>query len=762
MANKKIEVDVLINSDDSLKKLKELQKALRQLPAGTAEWKKVYGEIDDLKDRLDGAKAGTDDWIDSLQNAGGPLGLVGRGLNSVKVAFTSFNTALKASVIGLIAAALGGLVAAFTQNESAMKKLQPIFIALQRILGGIFRALEPLLDAFVDMAMTVLPYVTKGIGIFYSALVALFTYIKEAGTGVFKFWKGLLTLDFDTVKEGVEQIGGSFQKTAEAYGATMKRFEAGTKEQTKIEKEEADKRTKNAKDAQDERDRLAKEALDKKKKNLDAEIQLEINKENTSKEKLKKLLDDRFQAELQGQKLSQAEKELLRQEYAKKLEDALAEDEKKRQEDEKKRLEKLSAELDAKIQLEIEKENTSREQLKQLLEQRMAIELNNAELSEAQKEVIRQKYAKQLEDSIKADSEKRKADLLKAADEALAAAQGDYAKQLNAFQEYSVKILNSTDLSEKERADKIKSYRDAILQTIINSYAAETAALDQKYGEFRRFDKNYYDELIASNQAAQDKLNAAKAAGAITDVEYTKQSAELGKARIEIGQKEAASRVEVTARIGDAFGQLSELVGKDTLAGKAFAIAKATIDTYQSAVAAYKSLAGIPVVGPVLGAIAAAAAVATGIATVKKIVAVQVPQTPASSKISTAGGSAAAPSGPITVNASRAQGGLISGAGSSTSDSILARLSNGEFVMNARSTSMFRPLLESMNSVGNQPQFAVGGLLATSPTYNSNISNMGTESLTEVMSRPIKTYVVATDMTTQQQFERTIKSRSTI
>ena len=52
---------------------------------------------------------------------------------------------------------------------------------------------------------------------------------------------------------------------------------------------------------------------------------------------------------------------------------------------------------------------------------------------------------------------------------------------------------------------------------------------------------------------------------------------------------------------------------------KAFAIAQATIDTYSSAVAAYRSMAAIPVVGPALGVVAAAAAIAAGIANVASI-----------------------------------------------------------------------------------------------------------------------------------------------
>ena len=56
----------------------------------------------------------------------------------------------------------------------------------------------------------------------------------------------------------------------------------------------------------------------------------------------------------------------------------------------------------------------------------------------------------------------------------------------------------------------------------------------------------------------------------------------------------------------------------------------------------------------------------------------------------------------------RQTGGPVSGPGTGTSDSILARLSNGEFVINAEATSRYRPLLEQINS-GNIPAFGPGG-----------------------------------------------------
>lgn len=47
-----------------------------------------------------------------------------------------------------------------------------------------------------------------------------------------------------------------------------------------------------------------------------------------------------------------------------------------------------------------------------------------------------------------------------------------------------------------------------------------------------------------------------------------------------------------------------------------------------------------------------------------------------------------------------ARGGYVSGAGTSTSDSIPAMLSNGEYVVNAKATSMFPDLLETINNLG--------------------------------------------------------------
>ena len=72
-------------------------------------------------------------------------------------------------------------------------------------------------------------------------------------------------------------------------------------------------------------------------------------------------------------------------------------------------------------------------------------------------------------------------------------------------------------------------------------------------------------------------------------------------------------------------GSIVSLVGEGSAIGKAAAVAQTTIDTYGSATAAYKSVVGIPVVGPALAPVAAGVAVAAGVMSVRKILSTKTP-----------------------------------------------------------------------------------------------------------------------------------------
>ncbi|WP_052628915.1 hypothetical protein, partial [Rhodopseudomonas palustris] len=72
----------------------------------------------------------------------------------------------------------------------------------------------------------------------------------------------------------------------------------------------------------------------------------------------------------------------------------------------------------------------------------------------------------------------------------------------------------------------------------------------------------------------------------------------------------------------------------------------------------------------------------------------------------------------------RADGGVINGPGTGTSDSIPARLSDGEFVVNARATAQNRSLLELINS-GRMKGFAAGGLASNLPSTPDSSAMIG-------------------------------------
>ena len=149
-------------------------------------------------------------------------------------------------------------------------------------------------------------------------------------------------------------------------------------------------------------------------------------------------------------------------------------------------------------------------------------------------------------------------------------------------------------------------------------------------------------------------------------------------------------------------------------------------------------------------------AIALGIATKTNIDKIK------ATKFEAPGGGESTGAAPYKVTANRASGGIVTGPGTSTSDSINARLSNGEYVVNARATKAFLPLLNSMNDAGLQPRFATGGLYNSNDSNNFVSENIARAIQESVVDRPIKTYVVGTEMSNQQQFDRTIKSRSIV
>ena len=83
-----------------------------------------------------------------------------------------------------------------------------------------------------------------------------------------------------------------------------------------------------------------------------------------------------------------------------------------------------------------------------------------------------------------------------------------------------------------------------------------------------------------------------------------------------------------------------------------------------------------------------------------------------------------------------AYGGFVSGPGGPRSDAIPAMLSNGEYVVNARSTSRYRSLLERINSEGNR--YADGGMVGVNSGINITVNpspGMNEKDLAAAVSR---------------------------
>jgi len=254
MADKTVKIKVDIDTASSIADLKALKAELKKTAAGSAEFTKLYNAIDDLEDKIKSAKNESSDWVDTLESAGGPLGALGGAINKLKVSTQSFGAALKATGIGLLVSLVAGLAAAFSQSDTAAKKFEPILIALQRILGGILEALQPLIDGFIEFATKALPYVSKAVSVAYSAVTALFQSLGKLGSAIGKLVKGDFSGAWEDAKASVTSFSTNFD-------AAQERYIAGTKKLTKIEKENLKERNEAQKAAAEEAKRIKAEEL---------------------------------------------------------------------------------------------------------------------------------------------------------------------------------------------------------------------------------------------------------------------------------------------------------------------------------------------------------------------------------------------------------------------------------------------------------------------------------------------------------------------
>jgi len=743
----KVKIDAAINAEPTLKALRELKQLQKETVAGSAEYKKIQARINDIGDAAKTAKGQSEDWIDALAGAGGPIGVLGRGLDTVTSSTNKFGLALKATGIGLIVALVGQLVAAFSQNEKAMKKLEPIMIAFEQILGGIFTALEPVFDMFIDLAMQALPYLTKGIGIFYSTLFGLYTFIKDVFIGAGKMLVGVFTLDMDLIKEGFGDLKNSVSNGVDSAMKAYDRFDAGTKEMTKTQK----KNLKDASDAHDKYLQQRKAQIEQEQKMREAELNKQkaeaMASAKTEEEKLaieKKFAEDSYKSKKDALEKTRALYPQGSQEYkdyTAQLINLESEYVNKKTElrDKEKELAQKAFQDEVKAAQDANKRKVDDLTNTYNLQKQLYGE-NSKNARQAQDEIFAGQM-KSITDEIALYDKKKQAgqELTKeeiARIEELKSQQTALTTTIQIENDKRIKSDIETALKSAEETKKIRDQKFADdMKAAEGDLEAQQALLDAK----KALDEQYYAEQLAREGLTADQIKAIK----------DKQTADAranAEAQVAIETKKFQAQQALLGATANAINALADIVGKNTAAGKALAVAASLINTYSAIAGQLKAFAGVPVPG-----YAIVQAVATGLVGFKAVS--DIIKTP----VPTGGtGSAGTKEQPRKL----ASGGYVTGPGSGRSDMVPAMLSNGESVINAQSTAMFRPLLSSINAIGGGRRFAEGGLAVGGFSQDQALKDL--QNTLSSQTPPIKTYVVSSDMSNQQMMDRAIKSRSTL
>lgn len=265
----------------------------------------------------------------------------------------------------------------------------------------------------------------------------------------------------------------------------------------------------------------------------------------------------------------------------------------------------------------------------------------------------------------------------------------------------------------------------------------------QQYAEWRQrnlaeMDEHQREILLRQEQAAQQNLDAIIQSGQLeseTTEEYNAREIAARKALYDATkntnsqivaneQAKAQAMKTITSSLTSMLNTLGESNEAFAKMSKIITLAQIAIDTGKALSAGIASASSMPFPANI-------AAIATTVATVLANIATAV----------------------STVKSAKfAQGGKVNGPGTGTSDSIPAMLSNGEFVMTAKATRMFEPVLMAMNNIGKGVPMQV---------VNSYREVEANESLTtsfETAAKEIRPVVSVVEITEAEKRVETIES----
>jgi hypothetical protein len=715
MAKKvEIELDVKGNVVESANNLRALKQELKNLPAGTAEWNKIKNDIRDIEDALESAGQSSEDFKGLLENAPGPLGVLGGAIKKVELATKSFGAAFKAIGIGLLVSLIGGLVAAFTQTEGAMKKFEPLLIAMEQIFGGIMEALQPVIDGFIELAIQVMPYVTKAFKVVYSAVTAVFQSLGKLGSAVVKLFKG----DFKGAWEDAKSSVTSF---SDNYEAATERFDKGAKKMTKTQKA-------NLKEQSDDRQK----ALDAQLKALDAQDKLDAAK----MEKMK--------AEALALATTEQEKLDIEKKFHKLSYDATLQDILDKQALYKKDSAEYKALEESKIKLQTENINKTKE------------------FADKQKEITKNSNKELMEEELGALAlRKSKGEIGEEEyQEAVYQTKKKYVKDKKELND--IEIANEQRLTDKKKkeADKQRGILFLQLQDQIDVLDKKNAELDNDFADdiLRLEQKKTYLqqqrdlELAAVINDEQKKLEIKK--------KYGDQINAVEKSITETQKAQQQARVALALAIADNFAQLGNFMQQ--IAGKNKGLAKAGLIIEQAAgiakiiintqVAASKAgyLTPMGIATLVAGALGVATAIAATVKGIRQIDAQDA--TGGATPNSTPSAQEPAPN----YGKNYADGGMIDGP-RHAQGGVLVNAEGGEAIMTRGAVTMFAPLLSALNQAGGGTSFSSGVTGGARPD-NPSTQNPALNQQPMIM----KTYVVSQELTTYAEKEARLKDLSTL
>ena len=336
-------------------------------------------------------------------------------------------------------------------------------------------------------------------------------------------------------------------------------------------------------------------------------------------------------------------------------------------------IEDLRARLETESDLTVKARQAINDQIK-ALEQQKSAELQKLSEEELQKEIDNRTKLISLQlEAVKKGSEQeyqlRMQQLLAQRDAELADKELTEQMKLAIVDKYDKQmddliLQREQEISEKQQEAVRLRMENEIMQ-LQQSGASELEILQEQASQKLELLNSIQQQ---EGESEQEFLNRKLQA----NQEYIDAKKAIADKEVEIEQVKFQAIETITSGLSSAFETLGENNKTFAILSKTLALAEIAINTGKALAAGIAQAQSVPFPANL-------AAIATTVATILSNIAVAT-KTVKSAKFAT--------------------GGLVTGPGTGTSDSIPAQLSNGESVMTARATSMFAPLLSSFNQMG--------------------------------------------------------------